>query len=94
MSQSEWEASIQRVGVVVGSLIKCEGKYFRGLVRLIDGVISIAQTSLETNVRRRGVRMRPNTIGVVENILSHEIIRYCGIFVFGPPTRLNTVSTS
>ncbi len=27
MSQSEWEASIQRVGVVVGSLVKREGKY-------------------------------------------------------------------
>lgn len=27
MSQSEWEASIQRVGVVVGSLVKYDGKY-------------------------------------------------------------------
>lgn len=27
MSQSEWEASIQRVGVVVGSLVKRDGKY-------------------------------------------------------------------
>jgi ADP-ribose pyrophosphatase YjhB (NUDIX family) len=27
MSRSEWEASIQRVGVVVGSLVKRDGKY-------------------------------------------------------------------
>lgn len=27
MSQSEWEASIQKVGVVVGSLVKRQGKY-------------------------------------------------------------------
>lgn len=27
MSQSEWEASIQRVGVVVGSLVKRDNKY-------------------------------------------------------------------
>lgn len=27
MSQSEWEASIQKVGVVVGSLVKRDGKY-------------------------------------------------------------------
>ncbi len=27
MTQSEWEASIQRVGVVVGVLVKREGKY-------------------------------------------------------------------
>lgn len=27
MSQPEWEASIQRVGVVVGSLVKRDGKY-------------------------------------------------------------------
>ncbi|MFA5015225.1 MAG: NUDIX domain-containing protein [Actinomycetota bacterium] len=27
MSQSEWESSIQRVGVVVGSLVKRDGKY-------------------------------------------------------------------
>lgn len=27
MSQFEWEASIQRVGVVVGSLVKRDGKY-------------------------------------------------------------------
>jgi len=27
MSQSKWEASIQRVGVVVGCLVKCDGKY-------------------------------------------------------------------
>lgn len=27
VSQSEWEASIQRVGVVVGSLVKREGRY-------------------------------------------------------------------
>ena len=27
MSQTEWESSIQRVGVVVGSLVKRDGKY-------------------------------------------------------------------
>jgi len=38
MSQSEWEASIQRVGVVVGSLVKRDGKILEVVWQTFDEI--------------------------------------------------------